>query len=607
MSRSTLIAVLVLAALAAAGGAGVGFSGATFTSAGTSAKSTISSGYWTAPTVSLTDPGSPLSGTVTVNASAASAAGIASVAIEIAPAGGSTWQQVCRDTSAPYSCPLGTAAHPDGRYDLRAIAVDTGGLQTTSAVVASRLFDNGAPAVSLESPAQSVRGTVSLTATASDGAGTGVASVRIQRASAGGTQWTDICTVAAAPYTCAWDTTRIQNDVYDLRAVATDGLGRTTNSAIAADIEVDNLAPTVATTDPGSPLSGVVTLAATASDADSGVASVRIQTSPAGAAGWTTACTINVAPFSCRVDTTKLADGLYDVRAIAIDVAGNERIATAVLNRRVDNSVSSVSVEDPGLWLTRTVTVNAAASSTNGVRDVVIQYSPAGKATWTTICTDTATPFSCTFDTATAATPDGLYDLRAVLTDTTGKAQVSAVVANRRVDNSPVRGWDVQSFNGAGGVLGRIQAADSVLLTWNKEMAPATLIPGWTGAGAANLLVRLRDAAVTGTVNDGLDFLTSGGAATTGLGSIDLGGDYARSGRTAVHSATATLETTTVEGRAATAVRITLGAVVSGNGSRTAAVSTAMTWTPSATAKDLAGTASSTAPVVELGAADRDF
>jgi hypothetical protein len=340
------------------------------------------------------------------------------------------------------------------------------------------------------------------------------------------------------------------------------------------------------------------------------VAQVRIQLAAAGTVNWVDACTVTAAPYNCRFDTAKgtTPDGLYDFRVIATDVSGNERISASVTGRRVDNSVSSVSMEDPGLWLTRTVTLNAAASSTNGVTSVAVQFSPAGRATWTTVCTDATAPYSCAWDTTTAATPDGLYDLRAVLTDKTGKILNSAVVANRRIDNSPVRGWDVQSFNGAASTLGRVQAGDSILLTWNKEMAPASLIPGWNGTSAASIQVRLRDAAVIGTTSDGIDFLTSTGTAgATGLGSIDLGGDFTRANRTAVHSATATLETTTVEGRAATAVRITLGALVSGNGSRTSSLNTTMTWTPSAAAKDLAGTASSTAPVAELGTADRDF
>jgi hypothetical protein len=610
MSRITLVAALLLAALSAVAASGIGFSGATFTSASTSRGNAISSGDWTGPTVSVTDPGSPLSGSITVSATAADAVeGVAWVAVEISAAGSGRWSELCRDTTAPYACALDTRLHADGRYDLRAIGADRAGNVTTSAIVAGRLIDNDPPAVTLANPGSAVRGTVTLTAGAGDGSGSGVSSVRIQRAPAGGTQWTDVCTVSAQPFDCAWDTTRLQNDVYDLRALATDGMGRTTASALV-EVEVDNLAPAVTMSDPGSPLTGVVALAASATDADSGVARVRLQLSRAGTGQWADACALTTSPYSCRLDTTAGAtpDGLYDFRAVATDVAGNERISAAVTGRRVDNSVSSVSLEDPGMWLTRTVTLAASGASTNGVRNVAVQFVPAGTTTWTTICTDATAPYSCVWDTATPATPDGLYDLRAVMTDSAGKVQLSAVLAGRRVDNSPVRGFDVQSLNGAGGTLGRLQTGDALVLTWNKEMAPATLVPGWTGAGSAAIHVRLRDAAAAGAAADSLDFAVNAAMTqATGLGSVALGGDYARSGRTAVHAATAALETVTVEGRTATAVRVTIGALVSGNGSRTSTVDTTMTWTPSAKATDLGGTPSSSAPVAELGASDRDF
>ncbi|WP_418605974.1 hypothetical protein [Georgenia sp. SUBG003] len=48
--------------------------------------------------------------------------------------------------------------------------------------------------------------------------------------------------------------------------------------------------------------------------------------------------------------------------------------------------------------------------------------------------------------------PNGLYDLRAVLVD--GKGVTTGVVTERRTDNSPLRGLDVQTVNG--GPAGRM-------------------------------------------------------------------------------------------------------------------------------------------------------
>ena len=97
----------------------------------------------------------------------------------------------------------------------------------------------------------------------------------------------------------------------------------------------DAVAPSgVTIADPGSPLRGTVTLSGTATDTGSGVASVRMQIAPAGTSTWSTACTDTTAPYSCSVDTTSIADGLYDVRALATDVAGNTATSAVVANRR---------------------------------------------------------------------------------------------------------------------------------------------------------------------------------------------------------------------------------------------------------------------------------
>src|SRR5207237_718564 len=61
-------------------------------------------------------------------------------------------------------------------------------------------------------------------------------------------------------------------------------------------------------------------------------------------------------------------------------------------------------------------------------------YAPAGTSTWTTIGTDSSSPYSTSWDTTGVA--DGLYDLRVVATDLVGNSAPSATVANRRVDNT---------------------------------------------------------------------------------------------------------------------------------------------------------------------------
>ena len=132
-----------------------------------------------------------------------------------------------------------------------------------------------------------------------------------------------------------------------------------------------------------------------------------------GSSTWKSFCTVTTAPYSCRFDTTMIADGTYSVRAIATDVAGNATTSAVVANRVVDNTVSSVAMEDPGTYLRGTATLVATASSTAGVTSVRIQYAPTGTTTWTDVCTDTTSPYSCAWYTTTVA--DGSYDVRAIL------------------------------------------------------------------------------------------------------------------------------------------------------------------------------------------------
>jgi hypothetical protein len=97
---------------------------------------------------------------------------------------------------------------------------------------------------------------------------------------------------------------------------------------------IDNTAPSVTMADPGAFVRATVTLTATVSDSGSGVASTSIQRAPAGSSTWTDVC----AAASCPLDTTTLADGPYDLRAVATDVAGNTGTSALIGGLVVDNT-----------------------------------------------------------------------------------------------------------------------------------------------------------------------------------------------------------------------------------------------------------------------------
>lgn len=474
-----------------------------------------------------------------------------------------------------------------------ATTVNAGSGWTVSTSLATR--------VALTRPGDAVRGTVPLTATLTDSGGT-VTAVRIDYAVAGTTTWRTICTDSTTPYSCSWVTTSLTNQEYDLRAVAVAGT-TTHTSELVEDVTVDNTAPTVVLQDPGTPLRGTVTLTASAGDAHSGVDRVVVQYAATGTSTWRDVCTSDEEPATCRLDTTTLADGTYSFRAVATDEAGNSTTSTVVANRTVDNRVASVAVTDPGAFLSGTVQLTATANAPAGVASVRIQRAAAGTTTWTDVCTDTTSPYTCAWDTRLVA--NGLYDLRAISTDTAGRATTSATVTGRRVDNSPVRAADVQTTQG-GASAGRLDQGDRVTFTYSGQVRPASLSAGWTGT-ALPVTLRLRDGNLvgTGSTGDTLDVLRNGAAVA--LGSVNLRQSYVRSLRTVQFAATMTATTVVVGGVSVTQVVVVLGAPTSSSGLSTVNTASAMTWTPSTTALDLAGRAVSATPVTETGASDREF
>jgi hypothetical protein len=384
--------------------------------------------------VSLTDPGSPLRGSVPVTAAAASNRGIASVVFSSAPAGTGTWTVACTKTVAPYTCTFDTTAVADGLRDVRAVATDSAGYTLTDTVT-NRRVDNTAPAATTTDPGSPLTGSVTIAGTASDG-GSGLASVALEyRATAGA--WTNICSQATSPISCAWNTTSLADGLYDLRTVATDVAGNQTISAPVFNRRVDNTAPTVTLTDPGTPIDGSITLASTTGDgAGSGVASVRYEYKPSAGPTWVTACTSATTPFSCTFNTASVADGLYDFRAVATDGVAKVTTSAAVTSRRVDNAApTTATLGAVATPLSGTVALTGtAADGGSGIASLRFQYAPAGTGTWTDICTDTLLPYTCNFDTTVAA--DALYDMRALATDNAGNTLASTVQTNRRIDNN---------------------------------------------------------------------------------------------------------------------------------------------------------------------------
>jgi hypothetical protein len=546
----------------------------------------------TLPAAALADPGAAIKSSVTLTATGSDAlSGLAALSIAYRPAATGSWTELCTGTTSPRSCALDTTQLADGAYDLRARATDAAGNERDT--VLTRTVDNTAPSAAIPALG-AVKGTITVPATAAD-AGSGVKQVTIQIRPAGGS-WANLCaTDTAAPYECTGVNTTTRTDgAYELQAIVEDNVGLVTTSA-ATSFRIDNAIPATATlANPGASLQGTVTLSGTATEATSGsgIQTWTAQYRLTGATTWIDACADSTSAYSCSWDTTGAADGVYELRALATDMAGNQLAATTQTNKRVDNVVPAVALTNPGSPLTGTVTLNATASDGGGVASVVFERSPTGANTWTTICTDATAAYSCSFNTTTVA--DGAYDLRARATDNFGRT-ASATVASRVVDNATPSGVDVQTPV-VGSITGQMQVGDAIALTFSEPMNPASILTGWAGASQA-IRVNLSDNAS----NDRIDFWNAANTARLNLintaTSLPLGGNFLTTA-TGAWNATMVMSGNTVT--------VTLTSLISGTMSR--ASTGTMRWTPSSAALDLAGKASSTTQVTESGSTvDRDF
>lgn len=380
---------------------------------------------------------------------------------------------------------------------------------------------------------------------------------------------------------------------YVVRAVG-PGAGATPlqsfDSPESAMVTADGVSPgAVSVSDPGSPLRGSVSLTGAATDSGSGVASLRFQYSAGGAATWINACTAVTSPYSCALNTTALTDGLYDLRVIATDAAGNATTSSTVLSRRIDNTAPSVTMGDPGAFLRATVTLTATAGDAgSGVASLRLQRSSTGANAWTDVCTQPSSPASCPLNTTTL--PNGGYDLRAIATDAAGNTTTSALVTNRVVDNTAPTGTDIQTTNKTGAIAGKPETGDVVTYSFSEPILPTSVLAGWAG-GSTPVTVRF-----TNGTADVVTVYDSTNGTQLALGSVTSGKKYVGA------NVNFTGSTMVLSGNT---ISVTLG--TPSGATSTANGATTLQWTTSTAATDRAGNPVSAATVPETGTSDLDF
>ncbi len=516
----------------------------------------------TSPTGTVTAPsnGANVNGSIAVSSNSADSggAGVESATFEYRVLTSGPWTTIAADSSSPYSVSWDTTSVTDGQYYLRVTTLDSAGNSVSSGDTAVRVrVDNTNPTGDLTAPANNafVKGTTVVVSSNSADAGSGVASVAFNRSPAGANTWTTIATDNATPFTTNWNTTTLSDGSYDLQAVTTDGAGNTFASPTRT-VKVDNNGPTIVGN-------------ATGTVGDNGWYTTNVGLTWTVTDLFGVATQTNCGAQSVTSDTTGVS-----YTCTAVDNAGNSNNGTVTIKRDTVNPTGSLTAPTAGATVRAGITVSSnSADATSGVASAVFQRSPAGTNTWTTIATDTSSPYSQTW--TTTGVSDGSYDLRVVTTDNAGKTFTSPTVTVA-VDNTKPVPTSVELSDGANPGNGKAESGDRVTIEYSEPLDVSSLCTSWS-SDTSNQSI----STITATLNNSgsSDYLTLGGVCSN-VGTIDTNRSYVTGSRNFTNS-------TVAWNVASRTLTITLGTA---SGSTSSGVSNAVpTYTPTTSIADIAG------------------
>jgi len=401
----------------------------------------------TPPVVTLTSPAgdAKIRGVYSVAANATDPdSGVVRVAFDYSTDGGATWHDIGVDSSAPFAVNWDTSGLADGTLvQVRATATNGVGA-SNSDTHANIMIDNSAPSVTLTDPSNGsfVGGTsVPVKANAADGQ-SGVTQVVFQY-KIGTDPWTTIDTDTTTPYQVNWDTTSLPEGAAQLRAIATNGAGATTTSAVIG-VTIDNTPPTV---DLRAPNGGEVWQIGTtheitwslAADSNLAVNPIDLYYSNNGGFTWVLLAGGEANDGAYSWTLTGLVPGdQYRVKIEARDKAGNVGSDQSGGNFTIwgtDSTAPTVALTAPAEGAKVKGTINVAATAgdpESGIAEVTFWYSPTLGA-WTPFGTDTTAPYAVSLDTTALA--DGPAKLKAIAKNGVGM-MTSSTVVNIVVDNS---------------------------------------------------------------------------------------------------------------------------------------------------------------------------
>ena len=603
MTRSLLrrwLIVLAVAALVTSGG--VATSSAVFTATSATPQGAGTASDWVAPVLTIDSPagGARTGGTPLFSGTAGILAGDSATATLRIYTGPDTTGTLTQTLSATRNAATGAwsvtaALLAEGTFTAQASQSDSGSNTGTSDPI-TFIVDRTAPAPVITAPAGGATVGPSPIVSGTAGNATGDAATVTVNVYAGATATgAPVRTLSATRSGTAWTVVvspALTSGTFTLRATQADDVGNSANS-LSVTISADATGPTsLAITSPvggayvgtGTPtLSGqagsatgdslTVTIKIYTGATATGVPARVLATTRSGS-GWTVATTpvLAAGQYTAVVEqldnftnlgqsapVTFTIDLTAPVVVISAPTANQPVLATPV--------ISGTGGLLAGDLATMTLTVYAGSTAT-------------GTALQTQTASRNATTGAYTFTATTLAA--GTYTAKVAQSDSAGN--IGSATVTFIVDLTKPTATLVSAPNAAG-AAGHLDAGDRVVFTFSEAMSATSILAGWTGPSTP-VIFRIFNSTTTDkavVLNPGATAsvkLTSGGTTTGGL---NTKGDF-------VSATVSFTGSTMVMSADMKTVTVTLGTPdIPANIKPTAVVAKNMIWTPSTSAKDLAG------------------
>jgi hypothetical protein len=466
---------------------------------------------------------------------------------------------------------------------------------------------------------------VTFSAGTDSGSGVNTATAVLQRASAtlsNGScgSFGSFSTIATAPSSPRTDTSVSSGNCYKYQYVVSDNAGNTTTYTSANVARIDTVAPgnalsLTSQSGAGSYLFGTTLfyqggpggsfkIRNAVTDSVSGPASSTFGDFGGTSTGWThTTPDVQTTPIGGPYDSNTFTFGpgtssSPTVLVTGKDAAGNTTSVTLTFIRdNVPPAGGALTVNGTGASGAGTSSTNTTGSFTIGTRTDYTETQSAtasGLASSTLVRTEaTLTGSTCgSFSTPVTITGTPTQNAGAGVTNghcyqytLTGMDNVgnsTNITTIVKVDSTAPTAVDIQATDGSG-TSGKIGSGDVITYTFSEAMDPNTIKSSWTGVSTS---------VNVSFVDTGDTFSVSG----VNLGTVALGANYVKNDFTVTANMVMTGSTVT----------LTLTASPNAGSLGTIATST-MVWSPSSSAKDLAGNAMSTATATESGAPKQNF